>query len=142
MRRKVEEVSKQYLDDLEYEYDSLEITGMWANKLFEGDSHPPHTHSNNILSGVYYLRATDDTAGTQFFDPRVQAKVLKPKRANVNMENSGVYQIPSVTGTGVIFPSWLTHWVPSNTDERITLSWNTIVRGEYGEPGTLQNASI
>ena len=44
LRDMVKEVSRQYLDDLEYEYDSLENTGMWANKLFEGDSHPPHTH--------------------------------------------------------------------------------------------------
>ena len=55
LREKVKEVSKQYLDDLQYEYDKIEITGMWANKLNAGDSHPPHTHSNNILSGVYYL---------------------------------------------------------------------------------------
>ena len=51
-------------------------------------------------------------------------------------------QINSETGNGVIFPSWLQHWVPSNTDERITISWNVIVRGEYGEPQTLQNARI
>ena len=125
-----------------YEKQEIEVTQMWANLQVDGGVHPPHTPANSLLSGVYYLRATDDTAGTQFFDPRAQAKVLKPRRANANMENSGVWQVPSATGTGVIFPSWLQHWVPSNTDERITLSWNTIVRGEYGEPGTLQNANI
>ena len=53
LREKIKEVSKQYLDDLQYEYDKIEITGMWANKLNAGDSHAPHTHSNNFLSGVY-----------------------------------------------------------------------------------------
>ena len=141
LRRKVEEVSKQYLDDLEYEYDSLEITGMWANKLFEGDSHPPHTHSNNILSGVYYLTASDKTSPIQFFDPRVQAHVLKP-RNKANWNNASMLQFDSIEGRGFIFPSWLQHWVPPTGDERISISWNILVRGEYGEPNTLQNANI
>ena len=51
-------------------YDRIEITGMWANKLKVGESHPPHTHSNNFLSGVYYLEAGENTSNIQFFDPR------------------------------------------------------------------------
>ena len=141
LRRKVEEVSEHYLNDLEYEYESLEITGMWANKLFEGDSHPPHTHSNNVLSGVYYLTASDKTTPIQFFDPRVQAHVLKP-RNKTNWNNASMLQFDSIEGRGFIFPSWLQHWVPPTGDERISISWNILVRGEYGEPNTLQNANI
>ena len=48
----------------------------------------------------------------------------------------------SKIGTGVIFPSWLMHWVPATEDERISVAWNIIVRGEYGEPDQLQNAYI
>ena len=141
LRRKVEEVSEHYLNDLEYEYESVEITGMWANKLFEGDSHPPHTHSNNVLSGVYYLTASDKTTPIQFFDPRVQAHVLKP-RNKTNWNNASMLQFDSIEGRGFIFPSWLQHWVPPTGDERISISWNILVRGEYGEPNTLQNANI
>ena len=141
LRDMVKEVSKKYLDDLEYEYEDLEITGMWANKLFEGDSHPPHTHSNNILSGVYYLTASDKTSPIQFFDPRVQAHVMKP-RNKTNWNNARILQFDSVEGKGFIFPSWLQHWVPPTGDERISISWNILVRGEYGEPKTLQNAHI
>ena len=74
-------VSKTYMEDLKYEYDKLEITGMWANKLPVGELHPPHTHSNNFLSGVYYLKASGDTSPIQFFDPRPQANVLIPRRS-------------------------------------------------------------
>ena len=130
------------LNEEGYENQEVEITQMWANKQVDGSVHPPHTHANSILSGVHYLKSTDNTRGTQFFDPRHQAKVMIPRRANQNMSNSHMYQINSETGHGVIFPSWLQHWVPSNTDERITISWNVIVRGEYGEPQTLQNARI
>jgi len=141
LRDKVKEVSGKYLDDLEYEYEKLEITGMWANKLYEGDSHPPHTHSNNVLSGVYYLTASDKTSPIQFFDPRVQAHVLKP-RNKANWNNASMVQFDSIEGNGYIFPSWLQHWVPPTSDERISISWNILVRGNYGEPDTLQNAHI
>ena len=141
LRDKVIEISKQYLDDLQYEYDKIEITGMWANKLNAGDSHAPHTHSNNFLSGVYYLHTNENSSPIQFFDPRVQAHVLRP-RNTPNLLNASMMQYNAIEGRGYIFPSWLSHWVPTTEDKRISVSWNIIVRGEYGEPNTLQNAYI
>ena len=140
-RDEILNVNKTYMKDLKYEYDKLEITGMWANKLHEGGVHPPHTHSNNFLSGVYYLKASDNTSPIQFFDPRPQAHVLRPRNEPI-WENSSMLQFNSVIGWGFIFPSWLMHWVPPTQDERISISWNIIVRGNYGEPDTLQNAYI
>ena len=141
-RDEILNVNKTYMDDLKFRYDKLEITGMWANQLQLDDAHPPHTHSNNFLSGVYYLKASGKTAPIQFFDPRAQARVLKPRREKSNWDNSHMFEISAVTGTGVIFPSWLQHWTPTNTDERISISWNILVRGNYGDPNTLQNANI
>ena len=132
------------LRKLEYEFDKIEITNMWSNRLYSGDSHPPHTHSNNFLSGVYYLHGGTggvDTSPIQFFDPRPQAIVLRP-RNKVNWNNGSMVQINFAHGTGLIFPSWLQHWVPATKHERISLAWNMLVRGHYGEPNTLQNAYI
>ena len=140
-RDEVLNVSKTYMEDLKYKYDKLEITGMWATKLHVGEAHPPHTHSNNFLSGVYYLKASGDTSPIQFFDPRPQANVLRPRNEPI-WENSSMLQFNSVTGMGFIFPAWLMHWVPPTQDERISISWNILVRGNYGEPNTLQNAYI
>ena len=120
----------------------VEITQMWANKQENGSIHPPHTHANSLHSGIYYLKASDKTSGTQFFEPRPQVKVFVPRREKYLIQNSHMYQINSETGHGVVFPSWLQHWVSPNTDERITISWNVILRGEYGEENTLQNAYI
>ena len=125
-----------------YENQKIQITNMWANKQGDGSIHPPHSHANSLLSGVYYIKATDKSSGTQFFDPRAQAKTFKPRREKWTINNSSMYEISAITGTGVIFPSWLLHWTPPNTNERISISWNILVRGNYGEPGTLQNANI
>ena len=141
LREKVLNVNKEYMKDLKFKYDELEITGMWANKLLASEAHPPHTHSNNFLSGVYYLKASGDTAPIQFFDPRPQANVLRP-RGEYTWDNSSMIQFQSFTGMGFIFPAWLMHWVPPTQDERISISWNILVRGNYGEPDTLQNAYI
>ena len=126
---------------LEYEYDKIEITNMWSNHLYKGESHPPHTHSNNLFSGVYYLCGVI-AAPIQFFDPRVQSSILVPRRKNNNWHNSSMLQFNSVNGSGFIFPAWLQHWVPATHHERISVSWNVLVRGYYGESQTFQNAYI
>ena len=51
-------------------------------------------------------------------------------------------QFNSQKGIGLIFPSWLQHWVPETLDERISIAWNVLVRGEHGEAHALQNAII
>jgi len=136
----IHEVTDVVLKTHQYEFDSLEITGMWANRLDKGEAHPPHTHSNNFLSGVYYLKA-GETSPIQFFDPRPAANVLQP-RNSPNWHNSSMVQFNSVEGVGYIFPSWLQHWVPPTKEHRVSISWNILLRGHYGEPGTLQNAYI
>jgi uncharacterized protein (TIGR02466 family) len=119
---------------------------MWANILGLESVHAPHTHSNNLLSGVFFLQASDFSSPIQFFDPRAQSSILVPRRKKNNIYNSNMVQFDSVNGTGLIFHSWLQHWVPqqkrSGDIERISLSWNVIARGNYGETDTLQNAYI
>ena len=139
--KKVIECTKEIMRLNQYFFEDIEITNMWANILQQKESHPPHTHSNNIFSGVYYLRASSTTAPIQFFDPRPQASVFKP-RNTPNWNNSSMIQFDSVEGKGFIFPSWLMHWVPPTNGERVSVSWNVIIRGDYGEPNTLQNAHI
>tara|TARA_B100001057_G_scaffold459643_1_gene509992 strand:+ start:156 stop:737 length:582 start_codon:yes stop_codon:yes gene_type:complete len=138
-KKRVFEATEIVCRESKFLYDTLEITGMWANMLKKGDSHPPHTHSNNVLSGVYYL---EGGAPIQFFDPRPQASVLHPNLEYTTFDNSSMMQFNSQKGIGLIFPSWLQHWVPTTNKDRISISWNIILRGDYGQPHTLQNSHI
>ena len=135
------EINQKHLTELGYIFDRLDMTGMWANTLQGGEIHQPHTHSNNFLSGVYYLKTSSRTSPIQFFDPRPQANVLNPKR-KANWLNSSMIQFDSTENYGFIFPSWLQHWVPATPEKRISISCNILVRGEYGDKGTLQNSII
>ena len=132
-------ITEKICEDLNYKYESIEMTGMWANKLIKGEVHPPHTHSNNIFSGVYYL---EGGAQIQFFDPRPQASVFQTNVTKVTQSNASMLSFDSQKGAGLIFPSWLTHWVPVTDKTRISISWNILLRGDYGQPGTLQNSHI
>lgn len=133
--------TKDILTKLEYEYDKLEMTSMWGNHMSKGMSHPPHTHSNNLWSGVYYVKSSENASPIQFFDPRSQAHLLKPKHKS-NWQNSGMLQFDAEVGCGLIFPSWLMHWVPPTQEERISVSWNIILRGDYGSHEEYQYANI
>ena len=137
--KSIYKITEKICEKYEYLYDRLEFTGMWANKLKAGDIHPPHTHSNNIFSGVYYLEGGSQI---QFFDPRPQASVLHPNLKYTNFDNSGIIGFDAEKGTGLIFPSWLQHWVTKTNKTRISISWNILLRGDYGQPGTLQNSHI
>ena len=143
LTRTITDVSKHILDEQGY-MGEIEITNMWGNILRPQSqrAHAPHTHSNNIFSGVFYLKTSSETAPIQFFDPRPQAHIFTPRKKEFNILNSNLAQFNSETGYGVVFPSWLQHWVPETKDERISISWNILIRGKYGEPNTLQNATI
>ena len=127
----VQHTMKDCLKKLEYDYEKLEMTSMWGNKLSPGESHPPHTHSNNLWSGVYYVESSKGSSPIQFFDPRAQAHAMQPKN-KPNWQNSGMLQFNAEVGTGLIFPAWLMHWVPPTQADRISVSWNIILRGDYG----------
>jgi uncharacterized protein (TIGR02466 family) len=136
----VQNITANILKNLKYDgYKNIEITSMWGNHMNEGRAHPPHTHSNNFLSGVYYIESSKDSSPIQFFDPKPQANILKPAGA-ATWQNSSMLQFESIVGTGLIFPSWLQHWVPPTSSERTSISWNCILRGDYGSREEYQYA--
>ena len=94
------------------------------------------------MSGTFYIKSSSNTSSIIFFDPRPQSSILKPRKKEFNRLNSDQMSFDSQIGYGVIFPSWLQHWVPQTNDERISIAWNILPRGDYGEPNTLQNAHI
>jgi uncharacterized protein (TIGR02466 family) len=133
-----EEVCQLY----RYKYKSLEITNLWINHSKKGVAHNPHNHSNNIFSGVWYPFENISDTPIIFQDPRPSVSVLQPNSEQYNLYNTSMYKYPPTQSMGLIFPSWLYHFVPPASNERLSLSWNVILRGEYGRENTLQNAHI
>ena len=137
------DTSKEILETLDYAVEDIAITDMWGNVLRKDEVHPPHTHSNNFLSGVYYLHS-DKAAGIQFFDPRPSADVMVPRKTKKTHNNSNLLSFASKTNRAVFFPSWLQHWVPQNISDknRISIAWNIQLKGEVGEHNEYQSATF
>ena len=130
-------------DELNYDIKDIEITDMWGNILKPGETHPPHTHSNNFLSGVFYLNS-DAKTGIIFQDPRPAADVLVPRKKTKTNENSNLLSYTSNTNRLILFPSWLLHWVPTNESNRnrISISFNVQIKGQVGEHQEYQSGQF
>jgi uncharacterized protein (TIGR02466 family) len=141
--REVSKSSFEILDKLNYKADEIEITDMWANVLKQHETHQPHTHSNNFLSGVFYLDAGETTPGITFQDPRPGASVILPRK-KIDNNNTNLLHYKAKTNRIIIFPSWLVHWVPTNlsTSNRISISWNIQIRGQLGEHHEFQSGNF
>tara|TARA_B100001778_G_scaffold224396_1_gene186189 strand:+ start:57 stop:686 length:630 start_codon:yes stop_codon:yes gene_type:complete len=136
----------KYIDLLEYKLDDIELTGMWSNILKPGETHPPHTHSNNFISGVYYVQADNkpNTPAINFLDPRGQTCVLQPQQKRYNIYNSTRHSLPAKINRMILFPSWLSHFVPINysKSDRISIAFNAMLKGKVGEPTNFQSANF
>ena len=140
---KVLELSKIYFDDMNWIYDDYDITDMWGTISPTHHYHRPHTHSNNILSGVYYLKS-DEQANIIFADPRQQAHVLEPKVKEWQLNNAPNWNYPSTVNRLILFPSYMVHHVPVNTSSqnRISVAFNVMLKGKVGESIEYQSAEF
>jgi uncharacterized protein (TIGR02466 family) len=104
----------------------LEVTGCWATILTQGAMHRVHSHPNNFLSGVYYIRVSPGADTINFHDPRSQSRVIRPPVTELTAENTDQVVVRVRNGTLLMFPSYLDHSVDTNTvdEERISVSFN------------------
>jgi uncharacterized protein (TIGR02466 family) len=107
------------------------ITGCWANLYAPGAEHRMHTHPNNFLSGVYYVRTAEGANTINFHDPRAQSAVIRPPVTALTGENTDQVVMPVEPGVLLLFPAYLPHSVDENrsTTVRASLSFNVMFRG-------------
>ena len=122
----VNNAAKSVLRFLKIGYDAFEITGCWATVLAKDAAHKAHSHPNNFLSGVYYIRTHPGTDTINFHDPRTQASVIRPPVVELMAENTDQVVVTVKNGTLLIFPAYLQHSVDANMSEkeRISISFN------------------
>ncbi len=122
------------LEFLHVKYDKFIITGCWANVSPPGAGHFGHSHPNNYLSGVYYVKSPPGANSISFHDPRIQTNIIAPHFTQDDPANAATAQIPVKEGRMVLFPSWLLHSVAPNQSagERISISFN-IMFADYAE---------
>lgn len=122
----VNTVGTSILRFLRIGYDAFEVTGCWATVLAKGATHKAHSHPNNFLSGVYYVRTHPGADAINFHEPRNQASVIRPPVVELTAENADQIVVKVANGTLLVFPSYLEHSVDANMseEERISISFN------------------
>jgi uncharacterized protein (TIGR02466 family) len=110
-------------------YDAFEITACWATVLAKGAAHRAHSHPNNFLSGVYYVRTEPGADRINFHDPRPQVAVIRPPVVELTAENADQVVVQVRSGTLLLFPSWFVHSVDVNPNEaeRVSVSFNIML---------------
>lgn len=111
----------------------LYITQAWANYIGLNESHHRHSHSNSVISGVYYVNARAESDRIKFFNP-IGYRGYDFGTENFNNWNSDFWWFPVETGVIVCFPSSLEHMVDVFADNytRVSIAFNTFVRGNVG----------
>ena len=108
------------------------ITESWVNFTHENQRHHMHSHPNSFVSGILFLTDGDAQVNfvrnTEFFN-------LAPNVKEFTILNSKKWQYPTDKGKLILFPSSLVHEVePQKTNKtRVTLSFNTWLKGELGD---------
>ncbi len=125
---------KNYYELIHKPKDKLEpyITQSWINWTGDNQFHHQHAHQNSLVSGVFYIdvEKTDSIVFNQDTYKSIQIDTDNP-----NCFNSMKYTLPLQKNDLVLFPSSLIHGVNdriTSDNERISLSFNTFIRGTVG----------
>jgi len=133
-----------YMVNIESPYNPVEayITQSWLNFTKPGEYHHKHEHPNSYLSGVLYINADPEKDKIYFY--KSGYKRISLPTNNYNPFNSESWWFNVGTCDMVIFPSYLTHMVEQteSKDTRISLSFNTFLKGYIGEEDSLTSLHI
>jgi len=105
---------------------AIEITGCWANLYAPCAAHRAHSHPNNYLSAVYYVRTWPGADSINFHDPRSQTGVIRPPVTELTAANTDQVVVRVKNGMLLVFPSYLVHSVDANASGviRVSVSFN------------------
>ena len=111
----VGQMSYDFLETIGHDLTNYTVffTESWVQEFNEkgGGHHSGHIHSNNHISGFYFLEVEEGSSQPNFYDPR-QARVMMhlPEKDSKQLSyvNEKIHYKPTA-GQLIIFPAYLTH---------------------------------
>ena len=143
LKQFIEKSLKEYFQNIYVPKNNVEpyITQSWCNYTKEGQFHHKHAHPNSFISGVFYVQA--DKTKDKIYFYKEEYKQIKVPAKEYNLFNSESWWFETGTNDLVIFPSSLIHMVEKVVGkERISLSFNTFLKGYIGEDTELTGLHI
>jgi uncharacterized protein (TIGR02466 family) len=114
------------------------ITQSWLNWTEQNQAHHGHLHQNSIVSGVFYVQ-TEPTDSIAFIK---SDKLTGPFELGIRESsayNAARWTMQSTQMSLILFPSNLYHevFLKTSNSTRISLSFNTFIKGELGSKKSL-----
>ena len=127
---------KYYFDILKTKTAKPYITQSWLNWTGFKKFHHTHWHSNSIISGVLYIDV-EENVDSITFNSRNPKSMFRFNTFEESETNSRKAQKTVCNNELLLFPSDLEHEVAVRENdpkgERISLSFNTFVKGKVGD---------
>jgi len=133
MRHYIAKFGKRYLDRLGYDTSATGFSIFsWAAVHSDSDYHGPHTHTGELLVGVYYARITQTSGRLRLFDPRGTIPPFGKR-----------YDFDCQSGQMIFFPSWLQHAAlatkaDKDDEYRVIFAFNIGLGGGKGDLKSLE----
>ncbi len=109
------------------------MTNSWVNYNNQYTTHIRHNHANSFISGVFYIDGSNIFKTTFYRQTNLLEWDLNYTERNIF--NTDLINVESEKNHMILFPSSIYHEAPTNMNDetRITLSFNTWIRGEIGD---------
>jgi uncharacterized protein (TIGR02466 family) len=109
---------------------NLTLDNMWININKRGSYNVAHSHPVSLLSGVIWVKTSDNCGNIVFNSPNYFTEHLLISNVDRQVAeqynyHSNFYFTPT-EGSMIIFPSSLQHWVEANesAEDRISIAFN------------------
>ena len=110
-----------------YRPDDFFYTQSWAHRYDSGGAIQFHTHTNSLISGVYYLKSPLHSGGTLFQSTKNPLQgLLQTECREITEFTAGVEQVPGIEDHLVLWPSYIDHASQPNLSNspRYIISFN------------------
>ena len=132
LRQFIEDKLAEYTLKVLGSYQEIDITQSWINKSTTGGCHKPHMHPNSLISGIFYIKLSENMPQVRFHKKVPPSIVIHSHTTTEYIAD--FFSVNARSGTLLLFPSDLDHSVPENKSEedRISLAFNTFPKGSFG----------
>ena len=115
------------------------ITQSWINYTTTDQYHHKHSHSNSVISGIFYISANQNVDAVKFYRNDLHIDRIQLHVTKYNTFNSTDWKFPVETGNIFLFRSSLVHGVDQKkgNNTRISLSFNVFLKGKLGSKSGL-----
>lgn len=140
------EAVNEYGKTMGFDYNEYKFGQSWLSYKQPGQHHVIHTHSNSLISGVFYFgEGSQETPVIKFHKMGgigINTSIISPKLVPDKRElkyTQTEFSIEFTPGLLILFPSYLHHSVPVNNTNKVrcSLAFNVVPIVGFGDEKNL-----